>query len=61
MLALTRRLGETLVINDTVRITVVAIRGNQVRLSVTAPAEVPVHREEVWLRLRQEAIAAVGR
>jgi carbon storage regulator len=61
MLTLTRRLGETLVINDTVRITVAAIRGNQVRLSVTAPAEIPVHREEIWLRLQQEDIAAVGR
>ena len=61
MLTLTRRLGETLVINDTIRITVVAIRGTHVRLSVTAPPEVPVHREEVWLRLQQEAIAAVGR
>ena len=61
MLTLTRRLGEILVINDTIYITVVAIRGTQVRLSVTAPPEVPVHREEVWLRLQQEAIAAVGR
>jgi len=61
MLTLTRRLGETLVINDTIYITVVAIRGTQVRLSVTAPPEVSVHREEVWLRLQQEAIAAVGR
>jgi len=61
MLTLTRRLGETLVINDTIRIAVVAIRGTQVRLSVTAPPEVLVHREEVWLRLQQVAIAAVGR
>jgi len=61
MLTLTRRLGEALVIDNTIRITVAAIRGNQVRLSVTAPPEVPVHREEVWLRLQQEAIAAVGR
>ena len=55
MLVLTRRIGETLIIRDNIRVTVVEVSGNQIRLGVTAPREVPVHREEVAERIRAEA------
>ena len=55
MLILTRRIGETLIIRDNIRVTVVEVSGNQIRLGVTAPREVPVHREEVADRIRAEA------
>ena len=55
MLILTRRPGETLIISDNIRVTVLDVSGNQVRLGVTAPREVPVHREEVAERIRAEA------
>jgi carbon storage regulator len=48
MLVLSRKPGEEVVIGGTIRLTVVAIRGNQVRLGVTAPADVPIWREELW-------------
>lgn len=48
MLILTRRIGETIVINDDIRITIVSVRGNQIRVGIQAPREVPVHREEVY-------------
>ena len=50
MLILTRRIGETLIIRDNIRVTVVEVSGNQIRLGVTAPREVPVHRGEVACR-----------
>ena len=53
MLALTRRLGETLVINDDIRITVVDIRTSQIKLAIDAPDDARVYREELWLRLRE--------
>jgi carbon storage regulator len=53
MLVLTRRPGEEIVIG-TVRLTVVAVAGNKVRLGVTAPAAVPVHREEIRQRLDEQ-------
>ena len=55
MLILTRRPGETLIISDNIRVTVLDVSGNQIRLGVTAPREVPVHREEVAERIRAEA------
>ena len=55
MLILTRRTGETLIIGDNIRVTVLDVSGNQIRLGVTAPREVPVHREEVAERIRAEA------
>lgn len=55
MLVLSRRLGETLIIGDDVKITVLGISGNQVRLGISAPKEVPVHREEIYLRIQDEA------
>lgn len=54
MLVLSRRLDETLIIGDDVKITVLGIAGNQVRLGIAAPKEISVHREEVYLRIKQE-------
>lgn len=54
MLILTRRVGESLIIGDDVNITVLGVKGNQVRLGVDAPKEVSVHREEIYQRIQQE-------
>jgi len=54
MLILTRRIGETVVIGNDVDVTVLSVKGNQVRLGVTAPKEVTVHREEIYQRICQE-------
>ena len=60
MLILTRRVGETLVIGDDVIVTVLGVKGNQVRLGVNAPRDLPVHREEIYERIQQEKQAAVA-
>jgi len=54
MLILTRRVGETVVIGDDVDVTVLGMRGNQVRLGVTAPREIAVHREEIYQRIHDD-------
>ena len=54
MLILTRRVGETLMIGDEVTVTVLDIKGNQVRIGVNAPKEVAVHREEIYERIKAE-------
>ena len=54
MLILTRRVGETVMIGDNVTITVLDIKGSQVRLGVKAPKEVSVHREEIFERIKRE-------
>ena len=54
MLILTRRVGETLMIGDDVTVTVLGVKGNQVRIGVQAPKDVAVHREEIYQRIEQE-------
>lgn len=54
MLILTRRVGETIVVGDDVKITVLGVKGNQVRIGVNAPKSVSVHREEIFNRIQQE-------
>ena len=61
MLVLTRRIGETLVINDNVAVTVLGVKGSQVRIGITAPPEVSVNREEIHLRILKERANGDGR
>ena len=58
MLILTRRVGETLMIGDEVTVTVLGVKGNQVRIGVNAPRDVTVHREEIYERIKQEQLAS---
>jgi carbon storage regulator len=57
MLILTRRVGETLMVGDDVTVTVLGVKGNQVRIGVNAPKDVSVHREEIYQRIQREKAA----
>jgi carbon storage regulator len=60
VLILTRKLGESIAIGDQIRISVLGIRGRQVRLGIDAPADVVVHREEIYLKIQAENRKASG-
>jgi len=60
MLILTRRVGETLMIGDEVTVTVLGVKGNQVRIGVNAPKDVSVHREEIYDRIKKEQSDSVS-
>lgn len=60
MLILTRRVGETVMIGDDVAVTILGVKGNQVRVGVNAPKEVSVHREEIYERIKREEQAGVA-
>ena len=60
MLALTRKKGEALVINNNIEITVLEIRGDQIKIGISAPKDVPVYRKEVYSQIQQENQAALS-
>ena len=60
MLALTRKKGEALVINNNIEITVLEIRGDQIKIGISAPKDVPVYRKEVYLQIQKENEAAIS-
>ena len=60
MLILTRRVGETLMIGDNVTVTVLGVKGNQVRIGINAPKDLAVHREEIYQRIKREQVGPTG-
>ena len=60
MLAMTRKKGEALVINNNIEITVLEIRGDQIKIGISAPKDVPIYRKEVYLQIQQENEAAIS-
>ena len=60
MLSLTRKKGEALVINNNIEITVLEIRGDQIKIGISAPKDVPIYRKEVYLQIQQENEAAIS-
>ncbi len=59
MLILTRRIGEKLIIGENVTVTILAVKGNQIRVGIDAPPEVKVHREEIYLKIQSEKKSSV--
>lgn len=59
MLALTRKKGESLVINNNIEVTILEIRGNQIKLGISAPRDVSIYRKEVYLQIQEENKAAL--
>ena len=60
MLALTRKKGEALVINNNIEITILEIRGDQIKIGITAPKDVPIYRKEVYIQIQEENKAAIS-
>ena len=60
MLALTRKKGEALVINNNIEMKVLEIRGDQIKIGISAPKDVPIYRKEVYLQIQQENEAAIS-
>lgn len=59
MLALTRKKGESLVVNNNIEITVLEIRGDQIKIGVSAPKDVPIYRKEVYVQIQEENKASM--
>lgn len=59
MLALTRKKGESLVVNNNIEITVLEIRGDQIKIGISAPKDVPIYRKEVYLQIQEENKASL--
>ena len=60
MLALTRKKGEALVINNNIEITILEIRGDQIKIGITAPKDVPIYRKAVYIQIQEENKAAIS-
>ena len=60
MLALTRKKGESLVINNTIEISILEVRGDQIKIGITAPKDVPIYRKEVYKQIQEENRASVS-
>lgn len=60
MLALTRKKGESIIINNNIEISILEMRGDQVKIGISAPKEVPIYRKEVYLQIQEENKAAIA-
>jgi carbon storage regulator len=58
VLKLTRKVGETVMIGDNVTVAIIGVKGNQIRIGINAPKDVPVHRKEIYERIRREQLPA---
>ena len=60
MLALTRKKGESVIINNNIEISILEMRGDQVKIGISAPKEIPIYRKEVYLQIQEENKAAIA-